>query len=62
MKQLYKDEVCPNCINEECTNNIKEEQYEEVIQDKISITTVMKCTDFICAKKRKKVPRNRQRW
>ena len=59
MKQLYKDKICSNCANLNCTNNIQETKYQEVIVDQISTTTVVKCTDFICKCKRKKV---RQKW
>lgn len=62
MKQLYKDKICSNCANLNCTNNIQETKYQEVIVDQISTTTVVKCADFICAKKRRKKPGEWQGW
>ena len=55
MKQLYKDKICSNCVNENCTHNIKESKIIEEEQ----ISTVVKCADFICAKKRKQTI---QKW
>ena len=47
---IYKEKICTNCANNNCTHKI-----EEVQEDK---ATVIKCNDFICKEKRKKVPRN----
>lgn len=58
MKQLYKDKICSNCSNENCTHNIKESKIIEEEQ----ISTVVKCADFICKDKRKKKPLECQRW
>lgn len=55
MKQLYKDKICSNCSNENCTHNIKESKIIEEEQ----ISTVVKCADFICTKKRKQTS---QKW
>ena len=51
---IYKEKICTNCANNNCTHKI-----EEVQEDK---ATVIKCNDFICKEKRKKVPRNWQGW
>lgn len=62
MKELYREKICSNCCNENCTNNIKENKFQELIIDQISTTTVVKCADFICKKKRKKTPLEWQKW
>lgn len=51
MKQLYKDKICSNCVNKNCTHNIQE--YKVIEEDQVS--TIVKCTDFICKNKRKQV-------
>lgn len=53
MKDIYKKEICINCANENCTNRIEETQYI----DESSVTTLVKCKDFICKNKRKNVGR-----
>lgn len=55
MKQLYKDKICSNCVNEKCTHDIRE--YKVIEEEQVS--TVVKCADFICAKKRKQTS---QKW
>ena len=49
---LYEERVCTNCGNNNCTHKIKEVQREN--------ETIIKCDDFICKNKRKKMPRNWQ--
>lgn len=51
---LYEERVCTNCGNNNCTHKIKEVQKEN--------ETIIKCDDFICKNKRKKMPRNWQEW
>lgn len=58
MKQLYKDKICSNCVNKNCTHNIQ----ESIIEEDNQISTVVKCADFICKSKRKKTPANWQGW
>lgn len=63
MKELYKKEICINCMNENCTNNIEEIRTQELTIEQISTTTTVKCADFICKnKRRKRTPVNWQRW
>ncbi len=57
MSELYKKEICINCVNENCTNKIRKMQ--EIEDNEI---TVIKCEDFICKNKRKKKPVNWQKW
>ncbi len=52
----YKREICINCINPNCNNNIKETKYQEVAADQISTTTVVKCDGFIVKNKRESKP------
>lgn len=54
MNELYKEEICRNCVAEKCNNRIKVKTYQELLGNQISTTTVIKCDDFICKKKRKK--------
>ena len=56
MNELYKKEICINCVNENCTNKIR--KTKEIEDNEI---TVIKCEDFICKSKRKK-PANWQKW
>lgn len=51
---IYKEKICTNCANNNCTHSI-----EEVKEDK---AIVIKCNDFVCKEKRKKVPKNWQKW
>lgn len=62
MKQLYKKKICTNCENENCTNNIKRINFQEVVDDQISTTTIIKCEDFIARNRRNKKPLNWQKW
>ena len=57
MSELYKKEICINCVNENCTNKIR--KTKKIEDNKI---TVIKCEDFICKSKRKKKPVNWQKW
>ncbi len=54
MNELYKEEICKTCVAEKCNNRIKVKTYQELLDNQISTTTVIKCDDFICKKKRKK--------
>ena len=58
LEERYRKEICINCSNENCSNNIKETKYQEVIVDQISTTTVIKCGGFIAKNKRKTKPIN----
>ncbi len=53
--ERYRKEICINCSNENCSNNIKETKYQEVIVDQISTTTVIKCGGFIAKNKKSKL-------
>ena len=57
MSELYKKEICINCVKENCTNKIR--KTKKIEDNKI---TVIKCEDFICKSKRKKKPVNWQKW
>ncbi len=50
----YKKEICTNCKNKNCTKNIKKLRHQEVFENKINTTIVVKCEDFICKVKMKK--------
>lgn len=54
MKELYKEEICRNCVATNCKHKIRVNNYQELLGNQISTTTVIKCDDFICKKKRKK--------
>ena len=60
--ERYREEVCINCANEQCTNNIKEIRTQDITIKQISTTTIVKCDDFLCKNRRNKVPRNWQKW
>lgn len=62
MEQLYKENICTNCENKNCTNNIKRINFQEVVDDQISTTTIIKCDDFIAKNKRNKESTNWQKW
>ena len=51
---IYKEKVCTNCANNNCTHSIKEIQKENEV--------IIKCDDFICKGRRKITPRNWQEW
>lgn len=51
---IYEEKICTNCANNNCTHRIKEIQTEN--------ETTIKCDDFMCKNRRKKVPRNWQEW
>lgn len=59
--ERYRKEVCINCANEQCTNNIKEIRTQDITIEQIS-TTIVRCDDFMCKNRRNKVPRNWQKW
>ena len=46
---LYKEKICSNCANENCTNRIREMQIDKV--------TTIKCDDFICKNSRNRTRR-----
>lgn len=63
MEKLYKLEICTNCANKNCTNKIQVTRTQDVIVDQISTVTTVKCEDFICKDRGKKIPaRYWKRW
>ena len=60
--ERYKKEVCINCANEQCTNNIKEIRTQDITIEQISTTTIVRCDDFMCKNRRKKKPCEWQKW
>lgn len=58
----YKEKICPNCANEKCKNKIKIKRTQDLVVERISTTTIIKCDDFICKDKRKKRPLSWQGW
>lgn len=49
---LYKEKICSNCANKNCTNRIREIQIDKV--------TIIKCDDFICKNSRNMLVRRNQ--
>ncbi len=56
--ERYKKEICINCNNPNCSNDIKETKYQEVSAEQISTTTVVKCNGFMAKNKRESKPLN----
>lgn len=50
--ERYRKEVCINCANNNCTNNIKEIKTQDITIEQISTTTIVRCDDFVCKNKR----------
>ena len=50
--ERYKKEVCINCANDNCTNNIKEIKTQDITIEQISTTTIVRCDDFLCKYRR----------
>lgn len=62
MENLYKREICINCANKKCKNRIKVTRTQDLVIEQISTITTIKCDDFICKKKRKKILPTWQKW
>ena len=60
--EQYKNKVCTNCDNSNCTNKIKITRTQDICIEQISTITTVKCKDFICKEKRKKTPIHWQGW
>lgn len=46
MIDLYKKQVCINCKTDKCTNKIKIIKKQDIFDNKIVTTTIVKCDDF----------------
>lgn len=54
MNELYRREICITCINDKCTNRIKLINKQDIFDNKIVTTRIIKCDDYRCESKRKK--------
>lgn len=48
MIDLYKKQVCINCKTDKCTNKIKIIKKQDIFDNKIVTTTIVKCDNFNC--------------
>ena len=60
--ERYRKEVCINCANDSCTNNIKEIKTQDITIEQISTTTIVRCDDFLCKYRRNKKALAWQNW
>lgn len=57
--ERYRKEVCINCANDSCTNNIKEIKTQDITIEQISTTTIVRCDDFLCKYRRNPINRKK---
>ena len=54
MIDIYKKQVCINCKTDKCTNKIKIIKQQDIFDNEIVTTTIVKCDEFNCKNKREK--------